>query len=76
MTVTENRRKGKTESNREVLPYVPFDGYISELHKGERVLTAQENKNGWGGNVNHTGTIRVEGINDSGAIGRSFQANY
>ena len=26
------------------LPYVPFDGYIAELHKGERVLTASEAK--------------------------------
>lgn len=26
------------------LAYVPFDGYKSELHKGERVLTAEENK--------------------------------
>ena len=24
------------------LSYVPFDGYIAELHKGERVLTAEE----------------------------------
>ena len=24
------------------LPYVPFDGYIAELHRGERVLTASE----------------------------------
>ena len=24
------------------LAYVPFDGYIAELHKGERVLTASE----------------------------------
>ena len=24
------------------LPYVPFDGYVAELHKGEQVLTAEE----------------------------------
>lgn len=24
------------------LPYVPYDGYIAELHRGERVLTAKE----------------------------------
>ena len=31
-------------SHAEGLNYVPFDGYIAELHKGERVLTADENK--------------------------------
>ena len=37
--------KFKTEedsSNAGGLAYVPFDGYIAELHKGERVLTASE----------------------------------
>ncbi|MDF2984882.1 MAG: phage tail tape measure protein [Eubacterium sp.] len=29
-------------SHAEGLDYVPFDGYIAELHKGERVLTAEE----------------------------------
>ena len=27
------------------LANVPFNGYVAELHKGERVLTASENKN-------------------------------
>ena len=44
------------------LPYVPYDGYIAELHRGERVLTAIENKkynsgngkNGTFGDVNIT----------------------
>lgn len=29
-------------SHKSGLDYVPFDGYIAELHKGERVLTAEE----------------------------------
>lgn len=31
-------------SHRNGLSYVPQDGYIAELHKGERVLTAEESK--------------------------------
>jgi hypothetical protein len=31
-------------SHADGLNYVPFDGYIAKLHKGERVLTADENK--------------------------------
>ncbi|MDR3260037.1 MAG: phage tail tape measure protein [Fusobacteriaceae bacterium] len=43
-------KKGATKTNVEIdgsnakgLNYVPFDGYISELHRGERILTAEEN---------------------------------
>lgn len=32
-------------SHRSGLSYVPRDGYIAELHKGERVLTREENSN-------------------------------
>ena len=33
-----------TGSHANGLSYVPFDGYIAELHKGERVLTSKEAK--------------------------------
>lgn len=31
-------------SHRNGLRYVPYDGYVAELHKGERVLTAEESR--------------------------------
>ena len=37
-------KKKKNGSHAGGLGYVPFDGYMAELHKGERVLTAQENR--------------------------------
>lgn len=49
------------------LSYVPFDGYIAQLHKGERVLTASEaqryNNGGYSGG---TSTVNVTvGIDDT-----------
>lgn len=47
-------------SHADGLDYVPYDGYIAQLHKGERVLTAQESRDYDGGG----GGVRIE----SGAI--------
>ena len=44
----EKKEEEKTNidgSHRSGLSYVPRDGYIAELHKGERVLTKEENSN-------------------------------
>ena len=42
------------------LNYVPFDGYIAELHKGERVLTASEaSEYNRGKNTNNTSGITI-----------------
>ena len=41
------------------LAYVPFDGYIAELHKGERVLTANEAKDYRRGEKSSGGGVTV-----------------
>lgn len=44
-------------SHADGLNYVPYDNYIAELHKGERVLTAKENNN-----LNNLGAEIVNGL--------------
>ncbi|WP_294763780.1 phage tail tape measure protein [uncultured Fusobacterium sp.] len=51
-------------SHRNGLSYVPFDGYIAELHKGERVLTADENEQ-YGTLFNKLSPIPVASTNTS-----------
>lgn len=47
----DKSKNGKTKpkpkpngSHASGLAYVPFDGYVAELHRGERVVTAEDNK--------------------------------
>ncbi|WP_019007748.1 hypothetical protein [Cohnella laeviribosi] len=45
--MNENKLKRNLDidgSHANGLPYVPYNGYIAELHRGERVLTAAENR--------------------------------
>ena len=56
--------KGGKKSHYSGLDSVPYDGYSARLHKGERVLTAQENRDysqDDGGNV--SGGVVVTGNN-------------
>lgn len=54
-------------SHRDGLEYVPHDGYIAELHKGERVLTAEENQSSFGGRIlnNLRSAREIENSNNS-----------
>lgn len=41
-TISESGVSGKIPSHALGLDYVPYDGYIAELHKGEMVLTSEQ----------------------------------
>ena len=71
-TVTGSDVNGSHASG---LPYVPFDGYIAELHKGERVLTASEAR-GYNGGSNYNYDERpikiiVQSVLDGKVIGET-----
>ena len=45
------------------LPFVPYDGYLAMLHKGERVMTARENVS-----QNFSSNLYVENMNMGGGL--------
>ena len=59
------------------LNYVPFDGYIAELHKGERVLTKDENESIFGSLRNrlHSATQGNQSENSSKETNVTYQIN-
>ena len=52
-----------TMSHANGLPFVPFDGYIAALHKGERVVPASQNKN-----YNNTSNVYFDHVNVNNGI--------
>ena len=73
-TMTANVNVNGSHANG--LSYVPFDGYIAELHKGERVLTADEAR-GYNNRSNNSGyderpiKIVVQSVLDGKVIGET-----
>jgi phage-related protein len=73
-TMTANVNVNGSHANG--LPYVPFDGYVAELHKGERVLTADEAR-GYNNRSNNSGyderpiKIIVQSVLDGKVIGET-----
>lgn len=56
-------------SHKNGLDYVPYDGYVAELHQGERVLTKQENKKYNENKVKTTGKQKLD-VNFTGTMGQ------
>jgi hypothetical protein len=63
---------GINGSHADGLAYVPFDGYVAQLHQGERVLTAQEARN-YNSNQNNDQPIKiiVQSVLDGKVIGET-----
>jgi hypothetical protein len=54
------------------LQFVPYDGYLAMLHRGERVITARENKNYTYNNHNYFGNVNLNNGQDIDALCNSI----
>ena len=50
------------------LPWVPYDGYLAYLHRGERVMTASQNRNYTYNNNNYFGNVNLNNGQDIDAL--------
>ena len=50
------------------LPFVPYDGYLAMLHRGERVLTASANRNYTFNSNNYFGNVNLNNGQDIDAL--------
>ena len=50
------------------LPFVPYDGYLAYLHRGERVMPAQQNKNYTYNSNNYFGNVNLNNGQDIDAL--------
>ena len=66
---SEGRLRG---SHRAGLSYVPYDGYIAELHKGEQVVPAQAAQRNNGQVLITNNTFNVRNESDIDAIGKAI----
>ena len=57
------------------LPFVPYDGYLSLLHKGERVLTASQNKHYTYNNNTYFGSVSLNNGLEIDALTESIARN-
>ena len=68
--------KKKNGSHAGGLNYVPFDGYVAELHKGERVLTANESREYSQGTNLKTQPIILQVINQGTVVGTNGMKEF